>query len=513
MKVSTPTVGSSHVFKKLWPDLSDDNIGILTAKMEAIDYDGGEVIFNEGDETDQFFIIMEGSADMFKAVGKGALAVDKTHAAVSQQGHNELVKLITLSPGDVAGESALFENEPMGATLIAAAGGVQMMRISVLTFRQILRTNESINTALLKSISRELRNFRISLGQALHVVDEASITMSVFDFKQHEAASFECAIEQFRQSRTINVKYLSVKLTDETVSLAAGSQIVCVFVNDIVNADILTRLAAFGIKCIALRCAGFNNVDLKVARALGMQVVRVPAYSPYAVAEHAVCLILALNRKIVYSHSRVKQGNFSLTGLSGFDLHGKTIGVIGTGKIGQCFIKIMLGFGCEVLCYDVYRNDEILSWGNVRYVDSLDELYQKSKIISLHCPLMPSTKYIINAESLKKMTRDVMIINTSRGPLVNTKDLIDGLKSGHVGYAGLDVYEEESAYFFEDLSDHVMTDDILARLMTFNNVIITSHQAFLTAEALEAIAQTTMSNVAEILDGKTDSSLTNSVPM
>ncbi|KAI8924545.1 D-isomer specific 2-hydroxyacid dehydrogenase [Entophlyctis helioformis] len=335
--------------------------------------------------------------------------------------------------------------------------------------------------------------------------------MCVFDFKQHEKVSFEHAVSVFQQTRAIDVRYLPFKLSAETVTLAAGCQVVCIFVNDVANADILTRLAALGVKCIALRCAGFNNVDLKAAHALGLEVVRVPAYSPYAVAEHATALILSLNRKIVHAYSRVKQGNFSLNNLVGFDLHGKTVGVLGTGKIGQCFIKIMLGFGCNVLCYDVYRSDEVATWANVRYVDSLDELYAKSKVISLHLPLLPTTKYIINAESMAKMQPGVMIINTSRGPLINTIDLIAALKSGQVGSAGLDVYEEESAYFFEDLSGTIMSDDKLARLMTFNNVIITSHQAFLTEEALQAIAQTTLLNVTQFLDGKKGSELTNNV--
>ncbi|KAK5670441.1 hypothetical protein QVD99_003125 [Batrachochytrium dendrobatidis] len=503
MKVDPQPLGYISALKNLWPGLSEEDIFSILRKTKIIKPAVGECTFRVGSDPNQFVVVLAGSVDVCKG------------SATSQQpgmtAQKESEKLFTLYPGDAIGESLLSGNASIDGNLISAACGVQMMCIDITALKEIMHSSESVNATISKSLAEGPKKFRPSLGVAPCAVNAPDATITVFDFKSHETASFEAAVNRFKQDRDFDIKYLSVKLSVETAPLAAGSQIVCIFVNDVASADVLTKLHGLGVKCIALRCAGFNNVDLKAAHDLGMQVVRVPAYSPYAVAEHAAALILALNRKIVHAHSRVMQGNFSLANLVGFDLHGKTVGVIGTGKIGQCFIKIMMGFGCQILCYDLYRSTEVASWENVRYVDTIDELYQKSRIISLHCSLMPSTRYIINAESIKKMVPKVMIINTSRGPLINTKDLIEGLKTGKIGYAGLDVYEEESAYFFEDMSDKVMTDDILARLMTFNNVIITSHQAFLTNEALEAIAQTTMKNIGEIMDQKTGADLTNNV--
>jgi D-lactate dehydrogenase len=295
------------------------------------------------------------------------------------------------------------------------------------------------------------------------------------------------------------------------VNLAAGAKIICIFVNDIANdAQIISQLSSLEVSMIALRCAGFNNVDLKACDALGMSVARVPAYSPFSVAEHAVALLLAINRKIHTAFARNKTGNFALSGLVGFDLHGKTVGVVGTGKIGVCFIKIMLGFGCNVLAYDVYPSEEVATMKGVKYVP-LSELLPQSDVISIHCPLLPSTQHIINSDTISQMKKGVILINTSRGGLIKTVDLIKGLKSGQIGGAGLDVYEDEREYFFEDRSQEVMKDDVLARLMTFNNVLITAHQAFLTEEALSAIARTTAGNIQEFMQGKKMKKLTNSV--
>jgi len=268
---------------------------------------------------------------------------------------------------------------------------------------------------------------------------------------------------------------------------------VCVFVNDQLGAPVLAELARQGTRVIALRCAGFNNVDLAAARDLGITVVRVPAYSPYAVAEHTVGLMLTLNRKIHRAYARVREGNFALQGLLGFDLHGRTVGVVGTGQIGAIVARIMRGFGCEVLAYDPYRSPECEALG-ARYVE-LPELFRSSDIITLHCPLTPQTYHLINAEALEQMKDGVMLINTGRGALVDTQAVTEALKSGKIGYLGLDVYEEEAALFFEDRSDRVIQDDVFTRLLTFPNVIITGHQAFFTGEALTNIAETTLSNV------------------
>jgi len=267
---------------------------------------------------------------------------------------------------------------------------------------------------------------------------------------------------------------------------------------------VIEILASYNIKLIAMRCAGYNNVDLNACKKHGVSVVRVPAYSPYAVAEHSVALCLSLNRKIHRAHNRIREGNFSLDGLVGFDLYGKTVGVFGTGKIGVCAIKIWLGFGCKVICYDIFINKEVAALPNCKYV-SLDELLAQSDILTLHCPLTPETKYFINAQNIAKMKKGVMIINTSRGGLINHNDLLTALENKQVSAAGLDVYENEVGYFFEDCSDDVIKDSVLSRIMSFNNVLITGHQAFLTQEALNNIAATTLENISMFHQGKIES--------
>lgn len=302
------------------------------------------------------------------------------------------------------------------------------------------------------------------------------------------------------------ITFFETRLNQQTANLALGHTCICAFVNDQLNSSTLQILKSNGAKLIALRSAGFNHIDLEAARELGLRVVRVPEYSPYAVAEHAMTLILSLNRKIYRAYNRVREGNFSLDGLVGFDLHQKYVGIIGTGKIGTILAKILTGFGCKVLAFDQTINPELVTIG-VQYVE-LDELLKKSDIISLHVPLTPETHHLINPESLSLTKAGVMIINTGRGALIDTRALVEFLKSGHVGYAGLDVYEEEEGIFFENLSGQILQDDQLARLLTFPNVLLTSHQAFLTNEALINIAQTTLFNITEFENGKI---LTNEV--
>lgn len=291
----------------------------------------------------------------------------------------------------------------------------------------------------------------------------------------------------------IELHFQPARLTLDTVALADQYEVVCAFINDDLSAPVLEQLAAGGTRLIALRSAGFNHVDLAVAKRLGLSVVRVPAYSPHAVAEHAVALILSLNRHLHRAYNRTRDGDFSLHGLTGFDLVGKTVGVVGTGQIGATFARIMAGFGCQLLAYDPYPNPRVEALG-ARYLP-LDELLAEAQIISLHCPLNDHTRHLINPDSLSRMQHGAMLINTGRGALVNTPALIDALKSGQLGYLGLDVYEEEAQLFFEDRSDLPLQDDVLARLLTFPNVVITAHQAFLTKEALGAIAQTTLDNI------------------
>jgi D-lactate dehydrogenase len=317
----------------------------------------------------------------------------------------------------------------------------------------------------------------------------------LYDTKPYEMAFFDIANFKFGY----DIKYINGHLTLDTLKLAEGYQVVCVFVNDIISKELISALPGSGIELIALRCAGYNNVDLKAAFKK-IHVVRVPEYSPYAVAEHAVALILSLNRKTHKAYYRIRDNNFTISGFMGFDMHGKCAGIIGTGKIGKALISILKGFGMEVLAYDKFPDHKASSELGYEYVD-LQKLLKRSDIISLHCPLNKETKHLINEENIASMKDGVMIINTGRGQLVDTKALIAGMKTGKIGSAGLDVYEEESEYFFEDFSDSIIEDDVLARLISFPNVLITSHQAFFTKEAMTKIAETTLSNVKEYFDG------------
>jgi D-lactate dehydrogenase len=287
--------------------------------------------------------------------------------------------------------------------------------------------------------------------------------------------------------------FFEAHLQENTTILAQGHDAICIFVNDRLDANILSKLKENGVRFVVLRCAGFNNVDLDAATKLGIRVLRVPAYSPYAVAEHAIGLIMALNRKYHRAYNRVREGNFALDGLLGFNIRGKTIGVVGTGKIGEAFIETISGFGCQILAYDVQQNPAIEKF-KAQYV-SMDVLFAQSDMISLHCPLIPQTHHMINEETIQTMKTGVMLINTSRGGIIDTKSVIEGLKTGKIGALGLDVYEEEEHLFFEDLSNHIIQDDVFSRLLTFPNVLITGHQAFLTDTALGNIAQTTLDNL------------------
>ena len=316
--------------------------------------------------------------------------------------------------------------------------------------------------------------------------------IAFFDSKNYDIESFE----PFIKERNIEVKYFESKLNEDTVDLARGFDGVCAFVNDTITKEVIDRLYSFGVKAIFLRCAGFNNVDLQ-ASFKKLHVFRVPAYSPYAVAEHAMAMYLTSNRRIHKAYNRVREYNFSLSGLTGTNLYGKTVGVIGTGKIGKIFINVCRGFGMKVIAYDLYPDTS----SDIEYV-SLDELFKNSDIISLHCPLTPETKDIINKDSIALMKKGVAIINTSRGGLINSEDLLKGIKERIIGTVCLDVYDEESDIFFEDKSGHIMNDEVLLQLIAMPNVIITSHQAFLTKEALNNIADATTKNIIDFFSGK-----------
>ncbi|MDO5439753.1 MAG: 2-hydroxyacid dehydrogenase [Erysipelotrichaceae bacterium] len=316
------------------------------------------------------------------------------------------------------------------------------------------------------------------------------IKIAFFDAKEYDITSFNKA----DKNSEFEYRFFETRLNSDTVRLAEGADVVCVFVNDDINKEVIDRLYDYGIRLIALRCAGYNNVDIEYAYKK-IHLVRVPAYSPYAVAEHTIALLLTSIRRIHKSYIRTRDFNFSLTGLTGFDLHGKTVGVVGTGKIGKVFINICRGFGMNVIAYDKYPDQN----SDIEYV-SLEEIWERSDILSFHCPLTTETRHMVNRETIRKMKPGVVIINTSRGALIDAESLLEGIKERKIGAACLDVYEEESDVFFNDLSGHIMDDEILARLISMPNVIVTSHQAFLTQEALTNIADTTLQNIRDILN-------------
>lgn len=326
-----------------------------------------------------------------------------------------------------------------------------------------------------------------------------------FDAKSYDRNVFNACNE----GGDVEIHYFGDRLNEESVRLAKGMDVVCVFVDDICDRQVIDKLNEYGVKLIALRCAGFNNVDLQEAAHCGIPVARVPAYSPHAVAEYAVTLMLCLNRKVYRSTNRTREWNFKLDGLMGFDMYGKTVGIVGLGRIARCVAEILLGFGMKVLAYDLYPDKAFVESHGMELVD-LNELYRRSDIITLHVPLTSRTQYMINSVSIDKMKRGVMIINTGRGKLISSDALIQGLRSGQVSCAGLDVYEDEQKYFYEDLSDSIINDDKLSILLTMPNVIVTSHQAFFTREAMNNIAMTTLQNVRDFVLGKP---LTNEVKL
>ncbi len=448
----------------------------------------GETVFLESSPSEYAFVVERGAVEATKRSDQGAD-----------------VPLRVLGPGEVGGLTSVALDRGRSATLRARADSTLVI-IPRPALATLLADHAELGRAILAHLGEKVRtkNRKIATLEAAARPDGRT-GIAFFDAKPYDHQSFDA-----RVPAELRLHYLEPRLGPATASLAHGFQIVCAFVHDDLGEPVLERLAAAGVELVALRCAGYNHVALAAAARLGISVARVPAYSPHAVAEHAVALVLALDRKVHRAHGRVREGNFSLVGLVGFDLHGRVAGLVGLGRIGQCVARILRGFGMTVLAHDELVPPEVAAGLDVALV-GLDELLARAHVVSLHVPLTPATHHLIDAARIARMRPGVMLINTSRGGLIDSGALIQGLKSGRIGAAGLDVYEEEEAYFFEDRSDQVITDDLLARLMTFNNVVITSHQAFLTEEALADIAETTLGNVAEFLAGRRGGELTNAV--
>lgn len=465
--------------------LSDEALKLLEENTKPVSFKHDHLLCSEGDPGDCMYLIDEGTIHVLK---KGKTSVD--------------IKIAELGAGDVAGMMALFDGEPRSATM-RTSGDVSLWKIDRAAFRHLIETHPAVSKGMLSVLSCYLRRESSIVTELRSRDEENRLKVAVFDSKPYVEQSFTA-----QNDDRYALKFFDARLSADTAVMADGFKVVCTFVNDQVDRKTIEELGKRGVQMLALRCAGYNNVDLEACRENNISVARVPAYSPHSVAEHAVALMMALNRHIHRANNRIREGNFSLNGLVGFDMHEKTVGIVGAGKIGQCAIDILVGFGCRVLVYSrTPKEDERAS---VTYV-SFDELLRRSDIISLHLPLNSETHYLINAENIEKMKTGVMLINTSRGGLVNTLALIEALKSGKVGSTGLDVYEEESGYFFEDCSDSVIADDVLARLTTFNNVMVTSHMAFLTKEALANIADTTLDNIKEFEDGTRGDRLTNAI--
>lgn len=438
----------------------------------------GAFAFHEGDAAPFLFVVASGTFDVLKKADDGA----------------EIV-LRTLGRGEVGGMTNLTGVEARSAGLRAREDS-SMLALDKSVVVAAMRADPALTDAVLLSLGAKVRVKTAQLAMLLErTARDPREKIAFFDTKPYEREAFER-----RMPEGLRAHWIEARLGPQTARLAEGYPVVCAFVNDDLGRPVLEELAARGVGLVAMRCAGYNNVDLATARALGVDVVRVPAYSPHAVAEHTLALLLSLVRHTHRAFARVREGNFSLNGLVGFDLYGKTAGVVGTGKIGAIVARILRGFGMEVLASDQAENPELVALG-VRFV-SLDELFAASDVVSLHIPLTPETYHLVDARRLAASKRGVVLINTSRGGLVDAAALVDGLKRGHIGAAGLDVYEEESEYFFQDRSDRAVADDLLARLMTFPNVLITSHQAFLTREALDNIAEATLASVEEYLAGR-----------
>lgn len=463
--------------------LDDDALGAVADACEEEHFAAQDVVFAKGERAREMRAVVQGRLE---------LADDQ---------EEELL----LRRGDVTTLSPLFQQSQYKQTATALEDTL-LLKLDRSHFENVIGSRPAVALALLAFVNDKVNCAQCPLRRcaAAREVGEGPLRIVFFDSKPYTRQTFHEQNAEFG----FDIRFLEPRLGSDTVFLARGADAVCVFVNDVVDRTVVEALSRMGIGLIALRCAGFNNVDVDACREHEISVIRVPAYSPHAVAEHTVGLMLSLNRRIHLANNRVRQGNFALDGLVGFDMNGRTAGVVGTGKIGRCVIRILKGLGCRVVAYDKFPDREAADQLGFAYV-GWDELLAGSDIVSLHAPLLPDTKHMIDDDAIARMKPGVMIVNTSRGGLIDTRALIEGLKSGRIGSAGLDVYEEEHQYFFEDYSGMIITDDILARLLTFNNVLVTSHQAFLTRDALGNIADTTLAGIEAYRNGKRGDDLPN----
>jgi D-lactate dehydrogenase len=481
---STDFLNNSEVFSSL----DKATLESLKHKFSRVTFEKNEFLFQEGELGDRMFILTEGLVEVLKR---------------NEEGHQ--VKVAERGVGSMIGMTSLFYKDNKRSATLRALKPTEAWSLDKKAFEEELRTREDLVFNFFAYMSKEMRKETVELARLLSPASDGRYKLAFFDAKKYEKRAFDKLVPE-----NVSIDYHDARLSLDTVSMAIGAKAVCVFVNDEINREVIQRLSDFGVELIALRCAGFNNVDLEAAKEFEIAVTRVPAYSPHAVAEHALALMLTLNRKTHFAYNRVREGNFYLNRLVGFDMHGRTAGVVGTGKIGKCMALVLKGLGMNVLLFDVFKDEAFAQENALEYAD-LDTLFSQSDIITLHVPLLKDTYHIIDEEAISKMKDGVMLINTSRGGLVDAKALIRGLKSKKIGSAGLDVYEEESEYFFADHSGMVIDDDVLTRLISFPNVLITSHQAFLTEDALHNIADTTLASVKEVASGTEKSQLTYSV--
>lgn len=468
-------------------DLQDDALELVAALVTPVDFERGTFVCREGEQGDRMFIVESGEISVLKAVDG-----------------DDPVEVAVLRRGDIAGEMGLFGDCRRTASLRTRTA-CKAWSLDYDEFALLVEANGTVARHLLTYLAGHLANASSTMARLMARSMERGLRVAFF----HAVPSRNRQYLAHNEHNYL-MQFFEPRLSLDTVALAMGFRVVVVSANDRVDRPVVDELASLGVEMIALRCAGFNNVDLEACEEHDISVARVPAYSPYAVAEHSIALMMGLNRCIHRANHRVREGNFSLEGLQGFDMHGKTVGVIGTGKIGECALNILNGFGCRLLAHDLHPKQSLVDTLGVTYVE-VDDLLQESDIVSLHAPLTESTHHLIDAAAIAKMKRGVMLINTSRGGLVETTALVEGLKTGQVGYAGLDVYEEEADYFFEDHSSDVIRDDLLARLTTFNNVMITSHMGSLTRDAQEAIVRTTIANIREFEEGMRGAELSNSI--